>query len=174
MGWYKIHDISKWKASLARLLTIVHKQKIIWDRRHSSAVVYVFSLEKRDGLRRNSQYPPTVEDIPRMLTMCTKRIWKSETKGYSSTFWRKRLYFEKILKQKSREERWVDMKFTISSASGRHPSPLLAASHSSWAAKPLLYSTKLHPFHSHLIIPIHNCFMWNNFTGTGYQSSGTE
>ena len=132
------------------------------------------SQEKRDGLRRNSRYPPTVEDIPRMLTMCTKRIWKSETKGYSSTFWRKRLYFGKILKQKSREERWVDMKFTISSASGRHPSPLLAASHSSWAAKPLLYSTKLHPFHSHLIIPIHNCFMWNTFTGTGCQSSGTE
>ena len=66
------------------------------------------SQEKRDGLRRNSQYSPTVEDIPRMLTMCTKRIWKSETKGYSSTFWRKRLYFEKILKRfwnRSQEKR---------------------------------------------------------------------
>ena len=84
MGWYKIHDISKWKASLARLLTIVHKQKIIWDRRHSSAVVYVFSLEKeRQEVKRREIVGEEIHDILRQWKTSLE-CWPCAQRGYES------------------------------------------------------------------------------------------
>ena len=86
------------------------------------------SKHKQPGGIWTAQYAHcAVEGIPHLLTMSAKRRQKYVQKVFARILGRGK---DENLKQKAVEDGWVDMKFTISSASGRHPSPLLAAAHS--------------------------------------------